>query len=343
MKDAPVSDEAMDQNAEPVDPKEESEARRRPRQARRHRRFSLTLVLTLVLLALVVGFFALAFTGKSLRVPTWAVAELEERLNNGLSGTDLPSGTALSVGAVELAVEEDFAPRFRLLDIRLLDGGGRAILRLPEARAAFDPESLLSGQVRLSALRFSGARIAARRDEEGRFDLQLGIMGAGPQNLGEVIRAANALFSSPALSRLRQIDAEGLTLSLNDARAGRSWELGDGRLSISNTGEGIVAELGVTLLDGAQPAQASFRLTANKTDGEARLSATLDQVAAGDIATFAPPLAWLSLVSAPLSGRFDARLSSSGACRGLRQSFGLRLAFCNPVPKGARSPLTRRN
>ena len=54
------------------------------RRARRGRgRISLTVVLTLVLLALGFGYLTLAYTGKTLRLPTWTVAEVEARVRDG--------------------------------------------------------------------------------------------------------------------------------------------------------------------------------------------------------------------------------------------------------------------
>ena len=47
---------------------------------------------------------------------------------------------------------------------------------------------MLSGKVRPSALRLVGARLAVRRDAEGRIDLQFGgTSGPGPKSLGEVL------------------------------------------------------------------------------------------------------------------------------------------------------------
>lgn len=308
--------------------------RRRRRRAQRRGRLSLTLILTMALLALVFTFLTMAYTGKSFRLPVWTVAEIEQRMNASLAGSRLPSGTALSVGEVELGVGRDFVPRFRLSDLRLIEASGSALLSLPEVQLSFDPEALLSGQIRPSALRLIGARLAVRRDEAGRIDLRFGgaDQGPGPRSFAEVLDAADRLFASPVLSSLTTVEAEGLSLTLSDARAGRSWEVGDGRLVIENRADAVAAELGITLLQGEVPAQATLSVVTDKTGGSARMTATVDKVAAADIAALAPPLAWLGFVRAPISGRFGATLGEDGALAGLTAELGLEAGTLEPGP-----------
>lgn len=306
-----------------------------PRRARKVRRgrISLTVILTLVVLALAFGYLTLAYTGTTLRLPTWTVAEVETRLNAGLEGAHLPKGTAVSLGGVELAVDDDFVPRFRIEDIRLIAGTGRSLLALPEASVAFDPRALLSGKVRPAQVRLSGARLAVRRDASGRIDLDFA--GRGPKSLSEVLTGVETLFASPALSSLTSIEAEGLTLVLTDERAGRTWQVGDGRLAIENGETAISAELGLTLLDGAVPAQAVLSVVSDKGAETARLSAKVDTIAARDLAAMAPPLAFLGFVDAPISGSLDARLDETGAFSGFTGNLSLGKGSLAPG-KGAR-------
>lgn len=305
----------------------------RARQPRPRRiRFSLTVVLTLVVLAVGFAYLALAYSGKTVRLPTLAVVEFEDRLNAGLVGARLPPGSALSLGAVEFAVDASFVPRFRVEDVRLIDGGGRSLLALPEALVTFDPRALLSGHIRPSSIRLIGARLAVRRDQDGRLDLEFGTggAGAGPKSLGDVLKAAEALFASPALANLHLIEAEALTLTLTDDRAGRSWQVGDGRLSIDNTAEAIAADLSLTLLDGAVPAQATLTIVLAKGGGGARLGAKLDNMAAVDLASLSPPLAWLGFVQAPLSGAMEVSLGLDGAVTDLSADLSLAAGSISP-------------
>mgnify|MGYP007093982917 CR=1 FL=1 len=242
------------------------------------------------------------------------MAEVEDRLNRGLVGARLPPGTAVSLGSVELGVDEDMVPRFRLGDIRLIDAGGRSLLALPEAVVAFEPAAVLSGKARPSSVRLVGARLSVRRDVGGRLDLEVeGNSGAGPKTVEEVLDVVRAVFASPGLSALRTIEADGLTLTMIDDRAGRSWNLGDGRLVIENRPNEIAAELGLTLIGAEESAQATLLLLTDKADGATRLEARLDNMASADLAAVSPPLAWLGAVSAPISGSLTASISKTGA------------------------------
>ncbi|MFN4201645.1 MAG: hypothetical protein ACK4GM_01135 [Tabrizicola sp.] len=319
-------------------PERQKRAIRLPRRPTRGRgRLSLTLILTLVLIVLMLGYLTLAHTGRNLQVPTWGVAEIEARLNENLGGARLPPGAALSLGGVQLEVGGDFFPRFRLRDIRLIGGNGRSLLTLPEATVAFDPGALLSGKVRPSHLRLTGARLAVRRDVTGAIDLQLDdrMPGFGSRDPSDLLDAAELLFASPALSSLRVIEAEGLSLSLTDERAGRSWQVGDGRLVIENAEATLSAELGLTLLDGADPAQAVLTLVSDKMAETARLSAKVDNIAATDLAAMAPPLAFLGFLDAPISGQLEARLDEGGRFAGLSGRLGLAAGSLAPG-QGAR-------
>lgn len=325
----PVAAPGRDQRlilTDPEQPPTPTPARgRRPRKVRARGRISLTVILTLVVLALGFGYLTMAYTGKTIQLPTWGVAEIEARLNEGLAQARLPKGTAVSLGAVELAVDTDFVPRFRLKDIRLIGDTGRSLLTLPEAMVAFDPQALLSGQVRPSQVRLSGARLAVRRDAAGRIDLQFDGMqgGAGPRSVSEVLTAVEVAFASPALASLATIEAEGLTLTLTDERAGRTWQVGDGRLVIQNGDSEISAELGLTLLDRITPAQSVLTLVSKKGDQTAHLTARVDTIAAADLAVMAPPLAFLSFVDAPISGALEARLGEDGGFAGLTAELAL--------------------
>lgn len=300
------------------------------RKRRRRGRFGLWLLLSLLLLAAALGFGALALTGKPLRLPVWAVAEAEARMNKAL-----PMGnTALSVGGIEITVGHDWVPRLRLEDLRVTRPGGAAILTLPEARVSFDPAALARWQLRPRSLSLVGARVKLRRDAAGRFDLELGAGAAGPQlaSFAALLDAADAGFALPALSHLRRIDAEGLTLTLEDARARRVWQVGDGRLTLENRDAELAMELGLTLAsDGQAPALAVLTFITQKDSSEVRIAATVDRVAARDIAAQAPPLAWLGVLDAPISGRLFTTLDRDGRVSSLEGALTLAAGALHPT------------
>lgn len=312
-------------------------ARRTPRRARA--RAGLWLLLTLAFLAAGASFAALALTGKPLRLPVWAVAEAEARLNRALAGQ---GGTGLSLGGAVVVVDADWVPRVVLEDLRLLQPDGEALLTLPEARLAFDPHALAQGQVRVATLRLVGPRILLRRLPDGRLDLALG--GGMPamafDGLAGLLDAADAAFAQPALSHLARVEAEALTLIYEDQRAGRTWDMGDGRLRLENRPDALAIETAVSLVaGGAAPAQAVATLVTDKRSPEARMTVTVDHVAAADIAAQAAPLAWLGLLDAPISGQFAGAFDRGGGLSALEATLAVDAGAIRPAGAEGAKPI----
>ena len=299
------------------------------------------LLLSLAALAALAGFGVMGLTGKTLRLPVWAVVEVETRLNRALAGV---GDTALSLGAIEITVDADWVPRLRLQDLVLAHPGGGTILTLPEMRVAFDSGALAQGQVRARSLVLVGGRINLRRDAEGRFDLDLGAGAAGLRlgSLAEVLDAVDAAVALPALSYLRRIDAQALTLTLQDARAHRAWQVGDGRLTLENRDRELAMELGFSLAsEGLAPAQATLTFVTRKNSPEARIRATVAGVSARDIAAQAPPLAWLGVLDAPISGQFATALDSRGRIGMLQAELTLAAGALHPNAETLPIPFDR--
>ena len=285
-----------------------------PVRKRRRRRAKTGLGGRLVLLALIFGaaFGIYSMVGKSVGLPVWAVAEVEQRLNRAMDGV-LPDA-ALSVGGIEVMVSDDWVPHLVLEDVRLLKPDGLTLLSLPEAHLTLDASGVLQGTLRAKSVRIVGARLAVRRDRDGHFDLNFG-GGQGPQidSLAALFDAADAAFAQPALANLSNIDLEALSLSLTDMASGQTWEVGDGRLSIENSADAIAAELGMSLVaGGSAPSRAVLTVVSGKGAGSARVTAQVDQVAAKDLALQTPLLGWLGILEAPISGQIAATVDTGG-------------------------------
>jgi len=283
----------------------------------------------LILLSLGLVFAALALTGRAIPLPVWAVAEAESRVNRVLGAALEPEGIvppALSLGGVVLRVDRDWIPRLLLEDLRLLRRDGEALLVVPETRISLDGTSLMSGQVRLRSLRLVGPRFAARRLVDGRFDIGLEAeLGAFPLiGVAGLIDVVVTALADPMLERLERIEAEALSLVLEDRKIGRVWDLGDGRMRLDNRNSEVAVQISLSLLDGgALPARADVTLVAQKSDSAARLTATVEGVAAADLAGQVAPLTFLSVLEAPISGRLGSSLDGEGQLAALEAELTL--------------------
>lgn len=309
-------------------------------------------VLVLLVLGLALAGAAHGLRDRPLRMPVWMVAEAEARLNRvlvralagGPQGPVLPAsdlsarramvrGATISLGGAVMVVGSDWVPRLALEDLRLMQPSGEVLVALPETRLTLDPAALARFSLRVSGLRVVGARLGLRRLANGQLDVALG--GGLPafafDNLGDLFRAADRLAALPALERLARIEAEALTLTVDDRLAGRTWAMGDGRLTLENREGALAAEMGLSLIGGgAAPARAILTAVAEKGSGAARLSVTVDQVAAGDLAALATPLAFLGVLEAPISGRIDTQLGTDGELRGFAARLDLGAGALTP-------------
>lgn len=287
-----------------------------------------------------VGFFAvLGLTGRPIPLPVWAVVEAEARINKVLSAGKGAPAVSVALGSAVLRVDRDWVPRLQIDDLRLMAPSGRTIANLPEVRVAVDPEALIAGDLRPSSLRVIGAQVTLRRLADGSLDIAFDAEPSDPTSpppgsLGELLDLVEAGFDAPFLSKLDRIDAEGLTLTLDDRRARRVWQVGDGRISLENRPDELALGLGFGLLGAAAtPAQAELTFISVKGSSEARMTATIDLIAAADLAAQAPALAWLKVLDAPISGTLAAGLDEGGTLTSINGTLAFGKGALQPTPE----------
>lgn len=288
----------------------------------------------LVALAIILG--GLALTGKPLHFPVWAVAEVESRLNRTLKQNG--GSVSMSVGGIEVLVDQDWAASLVLKDVRVLQSGGTAVVTLPEVRASLEATSLLTGEFRPKTLTVIGGRLSVKRTADGRFDLDFGTarsQGAWA-SFSEILNSADAAFSTSSLSGLTNIKAEALTLTLTDASTGQQWQAGDGRLALVNRPDEVAAELSFSLaVDEAAPARVVLTSVSQKRGSEARLAATVEGIAARDLAAQTTPLAWLDVLDAPISGRLAVAIDAQGQLGPLESTLEIAAGVLRPTAQTA--------
>ncbi|RBI83218.1 hypothetical protein DRV85_16590 [Rhodosalinus halophilus] len=249
-----------------------------------------------------------ALSDRTLAAPRWLETRVEARLDAALPEL------RVEFEAIQLSLRRDGHPAIRLDGVTLRDRAGAPQASLARIEGTLAVLPLLQGETRLRELRLAGAIMQLRRDASGRFDLALGGTGAGFASVPEMIAAVDALAVHPRLAGLARVEAQGLTLRYEDARAGRGWTADGGRLRITRSDGRLRVAGDFALLSGRDEA-ATLELNAESAIGSAAVAfgAAFEGMEAADIATQSPALAWLGVLDAPISGALRTEVDASGA------------------------------
>lgn len=300
---------------------------RRGRPLRWLWRGTLAIALLLVVLVVTAG---LTLTDRDLRLPDWMTERAETRLNAGLEGS------RITLGGASLEISTSALPRVVLRNVGVFDAQGAEIARLNSLGARLDSAALIQGVIEPRRLRLSGAQITLRRRTDGTFDLSFGGGLGTSGTLAGVLGSLDTAFAADPLSGVTRIDADELTISLEDARSGRIWQVTGGQLEVDNSSGEV--EIGVTaeVFNGTEDlATLEMSLVALKGNGGARLTARFENAAAVDIAAQSPVLAFLEVLDAPISGSLDAQFTAGGDIADLMASLEIGAGALQPDP-GAR-------
>lgn len=300
---------------------------------RRRSRFGIWMLLSLALIVAVTGIAVLSLTGRSLPVPRWASEQIEARLNASIVPAEL------SIGGAELMFARDALPRVRFTGVRLSDGQGRPVVAVPELRVRFEARPLLEGKLVVRRVAMVGAEVTVRRDAGGDFDLALGEAVApvsADASPAEVLAQIDAAFASRALAPVDTLTVEDLRLSYEDGRAGRSWQVSGGLLTIDQDPREISARLFFSLTsDLGQPSEVAMGFELEKGTREARMSANFSDMPSVDIATQSPALAFLTVVDAPISGAVRSGIRGDGTLAPLSAALEIGAGALSPDPGAA--------
>ncbi|QOL79820.1 YhdP family protein [Pseudooceanicola spongiae] len=301
---------------------------------------SLRAVFAMALVILGVTTFYVAGDNGRLEVPEWLRAEIERKIEAQTPG--------LEVGfqQLSLVVEHGWQPRVQLSGVTLAMGDGRTRLTLADMSARMAMEPLLLGRLQPREIMLSGVHLRVRRNADGDFDV-VSHSEAAPltapagedasaaeagRDVAEAMEELKDLLGTPALSRLRRIDGQGLTMVYEDLRAARRWSLDGGRLSLSRDGDNLRIGGDFALLGGRSYAtviDTSYTTTLSSRAGQFALS--VQDMPAADLATQSPALAWLGVLDAPLSGALRVSLDETGAVGPLNATLQIGAGVLQPT------------
>ncbi|APE45420.1 hypothetical protein BOO69_10505 [Sulfitobacter alexandrii] len=270
--------------------------------------------------------------GQPLRAPGWLQERIETRI-----ARELPD-VRVSLGEVELVVEEGWFPRVRLRNVEIDTPEGAEILRLTEFKTGFALRPLLDGVVQPQSISISGVVVTLRRDAEGRVALSAGL-GPGSfsreaATLPQLIAQLDDVLQRPALRALAEADLRAVTLQFDDLRAGRSWTIDGGRLLLSREDGMLRLTADLALLSGGSGAatlSANYASRIGQTAADFGVS--FEGVSAADIATQGPAFAWLGVLRAPISGSVRSGLNQSGTFEPLNATLQIGAGVVQPNPQ----------
>jgi len=299
-----MSENANIPKTEP-DPGSAPEPTPAPRKTRR--RIGLMAIVSVLVILVGVPILFLAITGASVRAPDWVTDQVEQRLNSRIN-----TGR-VALNQIDLTLGRNMRPEVRMQNVGLFDKAGSEIARLNEVSARFVGRDLIRGAVTLKSLRVSGAQITVRRSIDGTFALSLGGGGGTQGSLAGVLDGLDRAFAAAPLAELQVIAADELTITLEDSRSGRLWQVTDGRIALTQTSDALDLTVSADVFNGTEElATTVIGFRTQKGSTRASLTATFENAAAVDIAAQSPALAFLSVLDAPISGALRATIDDSG-------------------------------
>ncbi|MBT2132604.1 AsmA-like C-terminal region-containing protein [Aliiroseovarius lamellibrachiae] len=301
------------------------------RKARRRRRLkwhvSIWSILLILLAILFVVILSMSMTGRVVSLPNWMTERIEAGINAQTDRADL------SLHRVDLGISPHGIPRLRLVDVGVRDLTGLEVARLNAVEGGLRLSDALRGNLKPAWLRLFGAQVTLRRRANGEFDLTFGTGGGATGDLASILDLIDSEFTNGSLADLQDISTEGLTITLEDARSGRLWQVTDGRMKVTHNDEAVDITVSFDVFNQTEElAETVLGFRAFKGRSGASLTATFKNARAVDIAAQSPVLAFLGVVDAPISGALHTVISDAGTIGDLAGTLEFGAGAVRPDP-----------
>jgi hypothetical protein len=218
-------------------------------------------------------------------------------------------------------------PRYRRDGARSAGGRARAgdrVSRRARRRSRRGAARRLSGRARASGRRadplrsdppprveIAGAGLRLSRDGSGQFDLDLSGAEGPAVSLPETMARLDAMFAGPTFDALSEVTATGLQLSMADAMTGQTMRMQDATARLTRRQGQLTLTVGGEI-EGSRASRLDIAILRRAEDAETEIATVFRDIAARDLATVSPALAWLDLMRAPISGRLALQLGDDG-------------------------------
>ena len=302
-----------------------------PTGGRRWRRaVALALVLVIGMPVLGAGALWLWLGHTALRLP----APVAERIAARLDGAMLAN--AVTIGAIDIRRSAGGgALDLGLRDLRLTDPDGAPRAAFPALVVGLSLEALRQGRVEPVRVDLQGAGLRLARDAFGRIDLDL--MADGTESdltLAETLARLDRMFASPVFDRLEAVQGSALELVMADEMTGQMMRVSDAEMRLERVAGALGLRVGGAL-EGSRTGRIDIALTRAAEGGMTELAVSFSGLAARDVATIGPALAWVDLMRAPISGHVGGALSDDGSVGDLAVQLAIGPGQIRPTPDSA--------
>lgn len=194
-----------------------------------------------------------------------------------------------------------------LTGLRLVDGEGRSLLRLPRGRVRLSGVAMLAGRIAPAALEIEGLEFRLRWDG-GDLVSALGRIGEGQEETAVTPAALLiALLSPPerggAAGYLRQLSVANAEVVLEESLSGSRWRLGDADLRVSRGADNMLLNgTGKLSRDGTTLTRLDLAGVYSARSRTSHVELLFEDLNPSEVAGESEALAVLKAVDMPLSG-----------------------------------------
>ncbi len=307
---------------------ESEEPTKKPkRKPRPVRRFGFWKFLSIIFLSSLLFLAGLSLTGRKMTMPGWVTTQFESRANKGLQSGHI------TLGRLQFQVDENGFPRVLLGNLGVFDDRGAELIRLNDVGVRLSFAALFRGQLKPDAIYLAGAQMTLLRLADGQFDISLGAGTAASGSLPGVLDVLDQAFQVAPLDTLNLIGASDLTITLQDARSGRLWQITEGALQLRRLNEGLDISVAFDVFNGTEElAETVIGIRTRFNDSSATFGTSFKNAAAADIALQSPALSFLGVLNAPISGAVRTEFDTSGVMGGFAGTLEIGTGALQPSP-----------
>ena len=204
----------------------------------------------------------------------------------------------------------------RALGIDIVDGGGGSRAQVPALSISLSVRALLRGLVAPSRIDVIGARLRARRMDDGRFDWGFELDDSA-RSTDDARRLLANLLGPPDTSSpsgyLTELNIRGASLSVEDARTGGEWHTRDTDILFRRDRSGARAATVLDVVSDGLRGRFSVSGTYSPDTDRLHVRLSFPSVSPELLVRVEPSLAEVVRIDAPLSGHIEFSLDGQGA------------------------------